>query len=228
MLSAIINAAYTYSGAECVILVAGETKNPVREIPRVIKKVWFRIFFFCKLYSQVLITPLIVLDILGVILVGMIIPSTDPLLGSASDASGSPYVIAFKNAGIPVLPHIINAVILVSAWSAGNSYAYASVRTLYSMALSGRFPQVFTKVNRFGLPWVAAALTLAVGALAYLSVSSGASEVFLWLSAITAQGALLNWGSICLSHIRFRAALKAQGMSPDELPYRSRWLPYGS
>lgn len=48
VLSAIINAAYTYSGAECVILVAGETKNPVREIPRVVKKVWFRIFFFCK------------------------------------------------------------------------------------------------------------------------------------------------------------------------------------
>lgn len=47
VLSAIINAAYTYSGAECVVLVAGETANPVREIPRVIKKVWFRILFFC-------------------------------------------------------------------------------------------------------------------------------------------------------------------------------------
>ncbi|CZT52502.1 related to general amino acid permease [Rhynchosporium secalis] len=213
VLSAIINAAYTYSGAECVILVAGETKNPVREIPRVVKKVWFRILFFY---------------ILGVILVGMLVSSADPLLGSADDASGSPYVIAFRNAGIPTLPHIINAVILVSAWSAGNSYAYASARTLYSMALSGRFPKIFTKVNRFGLPWVAAALTLAIGALAYLSISSGASKVFLWLSALTAQGALLNWGSICLSHLRFRAALRANGMEPDDLPYRSKWLPYGS
>lgn len=163
---------------------------------------------------------------MGVILVGMVVPSTDPGLGSSSDASGSPYVIAFQNAGIPVLPHVINGVILVSAWSAGNSYAYASARTLYSMALSGRFPKIFLSVNRFGLPWVAATLTLAVGALAYLSLSAGASKVFLWLSALTAQGALLNWGSICLSHIRFRAALKAQSMHPDELPYRSIWLPY--
>ena len=158
----------------------------------------------------------------------MVVPSTDPSLGASSDASSSPYVIAFQNAGIPVLPHIINAVILVSAWSAGNSYAYASVRTLYSMALSGRFPKAFAQVNFFGLPWTAAALTLAIGALAYLSVNSGASTVFSWLSALTAQGALLNWASICLSHIRFRAALKAQGMVPDDLPYRSIWLPYGA
>lgn len=156
----------------------------------------------------------------------MIVSSADEALGSADDASASPYVVAFQNAGIKVLPHIINGVILVSAWSAGNSYAYASVRTLYSMALSGRLPNIFTKVNRFGLPWVATVLTLAVGALAYLSVSSGASQVFLWLSALTAQGALLNWGSICLSHIRFRAALRSQGMVPDDLPYRSKWLPY--
>ena len=123
----------------------------------------------------------------------MIVPSTNEELGGEGNASGSPYVIAFKNAGIPALPHIINAVILVSAWSAGNAYAYVSVRTLYSMALSGRFPKIFTKVNWFGLPWVAAVLTLACGALAYLSVSAGASKVFIWLSALTAQGALLNW-----------------------------------
>lgn len=107
----------------------------------------------------------------------MIVSSADESLGSAGDASASPYVVAFENAGIKILPHIINGVILVSAWSAGNSYAYASVRTLYSMALSGRFPKIFTKINRLGLPWVATVLTLAVGALAYLSVSSGASQV---------------------------------------------------
>lgn len=128
-----------------MILVAGETLNPVREIPRVIQKVWYRIFGFY---------------LLGVLLVTMVVPSTNAALSGTSNAGASPYVIAFKNAGIPVLPHIVNGIILVSAWSAGNSYAYASVRTFYSMALSGRLPKLLLKVNWFGLPWVCAIISV--------------------------------------------------------------------
>lgn len=55
-------------------------------------------------------------------MVGMIVPSNDPdLLNSSGTAAQSPFVIAATRASIPVVPHIINAVVLTSAWSSGNS-----------------------------------------------------------------------------------------------------------
>lgn len=55
-------------------------------------------------------------------MVGMIVPSNDPeLLRSTGTAAQSPFVIAANNAGIKVVPSIINAIVLTSAWSAGNA-----------------------------------------------------------------------------------------------------------
>jgi amino acid transporter len=55
-------------------------------------------------------------------MVGMIVPSNDDnLLVSTGNAAESPFVIAATRAGIKIVPSIINAVVLTSAWSAGNS-----------------------------------------------------------------------------------------------------------
>ncbi|TIB71729.1 hypothetical protein E3Q23_03671 [Wallemia mellicola] len=81
------------------------------------------------------------------------ISCTDPRLSSdAGEASAGPFVIAMDNAGIKVLPHILNGVILVSAWSAGNSYLYSAIRTVHSMDLSRRMSAAFRKVNLWRLP----------------------------------------------------------------------------
>lgn len=45
--SAFINAAYSYVGIEVVALVAGESKNPTKHIPRAIRRIVWRILFFC-------------------------------------------------------------------------------------------------------------------------------------------------------------------------------------
>ena len=60
--------------------------------------------------------------VLSIFMVGLIVPSNDPdLLKSSGTAADSPFVIAAKRAGIKVVPSIINAVVLTSAWSSGNS-----------------------------------------------------------------------------------------------------------
>lgn len=52
----------------------------------------------------------------------LLVPSNDPLLlSSTGTAAQSPFVIAANRAGVQVAPDIINAVVLTSAWSAGNS-----------------------------------------------------------------------------------------------------------
>jgi yeast amino acid transporter len=46
----------------------------------------------------------------------------NPKLGAGS----SPFVVGIQNAGISTLPSIVNAIIIMSAWSSGNSFLYIS------------------------------------------------------------------------------------------------------
>lgn len=48
------------------------------------------------------------------------------------------------------------------------------------------------------------------------------------VDADTFRIALFTWGSICLAHIRFRAAWKYHGHTVDELPFKAIFGVYGS
>ena len=104
-----------------------------------------------------------------------VVPS---LLENAVTAAQSPYVIAMTRAGIKVLPHIVNACIFTSAFSAGNSFLYASSRVLYGLALRGQAPKVFAWCTKGGLPIVAVAATSCFAWLSFMNTSSGAVKVF--------------------------------------------------
>jgi amino acid transporter len=78
------------------------------------------------------------------------VASDDPhLLGAqanqAPGAARSPWVIGTTNAGIPVLPSIINVVIMTSAMSAANAFLYGGSRYLYALAQNGHAPKLFLK-----------------------------------------------------------------------------------
>jgi L-asparagine transporter-like permease len=73
--------------------------------------------------------------VFGVLAIGVLVPYDDislkeALEDGAKGAAGSPWVVAIQNAGIQVLPHIINAVILTSA------YAYSLPNRLYHILKS--------------------------------------------------------------------------------------------
>lgn len=60
--------------------------------------------------------------VVSIFVISLIVPSNDEELSNgAGDASASPFVIAARRSGITVIPSIINAGVLTSAWSAGNS-----------------------------------------------------------------------------------------------------------
>lgn len=72
-------------------------------------------------------------EVLSIFMVGLIVPSNDKdLLQSTGTAAQSPFVIAATRAGIKVVPSIINAVVLTSAWSSGNSGKSALSKDLSS------------------------------------------------------------------------------------------------
>ncbi|RAL59259.1 hypothetical protein DID88_006973 [Monilinia fructigena] len=174
--SAFINASWSYIGVETVVVAAAETINPHKSIPKAVKRVTYRILFFY---------------VLGTLLIGMIVSSSDPgLVSDTGNANSSPWVIAIKNSGISALPSIINACILTSAWSAGNSYCYVGARMIVAMAVDRQAPQVFAKCNRWGVPYWAVVVSFAFGPLAYLSLGSGGpAQAFQWLLNLSTDAA---------------------------------------
>ncbi|KGO48212.1 Amino acid/polyamine transporter I [Penicillium expansum] len=138
--------------------------------------------------------------------------------------SSSPFVIGIQNAGISVLDHIVNAAVLTSAWSAGNSFLYMSSCSLYSLAMSGNAPHVFKTCNRWGVPYWAVSASAYFSALAYLAVGNSSSLVFNWFVNFTNTSGFISWTCCSVVFFRFRKAVKAQGI---EQPYRSKLQPYG-
>ncbi|KAI8692480.1 AA-permease domain-containing protein [Fusarium sp. Ph1] len=210
-----VQATFSYGGSEMVVMAAGETENPRRNIPKAIRRVFWRIVLFY---------------ILSVFLVGLCVSSKDPSLlnainSSAPGAAQSPFVIAIRNGGIKTLPSIINAVILTSAWSSGNSLFYAGTRVLYAAALDGKAPAILA-YEKFGVPYLCVAVTSAFGLLVYLNVSNSGAEVFFWLSNLSGVGALIIWASVCYTYLRFYYCLKYNGIDRNTLPYKSPMQPF--
>ncbi|KAH8887784.1 hypothetical protein GQ53DRAFT_872516 [Thozetella sp. PMI_491] len=209
------NALYAYSGIENITLAAAETRSPRQAIPQAAKRIFWRILIFY---------------IVTIFMVGLVVPSdNERLLRSTGTASQSPFVIAADIAGIQVVPHIINAIVITSAWSSGNSSLLGGSRTLYGMARHGRAPRCFTRINRFGIPYVAVTFYAVFMGLGYMTLSSSAATVFEWLQDLVSISTLVNFIVILITYLRFYYACKTQGIDRQaELPWAAPFQPYMS
>lgn len=208
-------------GPEYISMIAAEAERPRVYIKNAFKTVYWRFAAFF---------------IGGALCVGIILPSNDPQLtafveGTASGAgtaSASPYVIAMTNLNIDVLPHIINALLLTSIFSAGNTYVFCATRNLYSMALEGQAPKFLTRCDSRGVPYYCLGITLLFSLLSFLQVSNSGSKVLDWLINLLSSGGLINFIIISITYIRFHNACKAQGIDRKTLPYCGWFQPYSA
>lgn len=212
-LAAFVNASFSYIGIETVVIAAAESIDPHYAIPRAANRVTYRIAFFY---------------VLGSFLIGLIVSSANPgLVSGSGNANSSPFVIAIQDAGISVLPSIVNACILVSAWSAGNSYCWVGSRMIVAMTTDRQLPQIFGRTTAKGVPYVAVIAAWLFGPLAYLSLGSGGpDQAFTWLLNLSTVAGLIAWGTLCVCYIRFYSAMKTQGVSRDSLPWKGPLQPY--
>lgn len=151
--------------------------------------------------------------------IGVTCDSNAPsLLRGEAGAGASPWVIAIKEAGIKGLDSIINAVIITSAWSSANLFLYKSSRSLYSLAVAGNAPQLFTRCSRWGAPYWAVLASCALGLLVYLNRGNDASQVFNWLINQTNTAGFTSWVCCGITYTRLRIACQAQAVT--SLPYR--------
>lgn len=169
-LQCLIQASFTIAGPDYVSMAAGETENPRVVLPKAFRAVFWRLTTFFML---------------GSLAVGILVPYNDPGLIAAyktgkPGAAASPYVAAMIRLRISVLPDIVNALVLTSALSAGNSYCYCASRCLYGLALEGKAPKFFTKCTKNGVPVYCVLATLLIALLAFLQVSNNAAVVLQW------------------------------------------------
>ena len=214
--SVFVTAAFAFAGTELVGLAAAETANPRKSLPTAVKQVFWRISLFY---------------IVSLTIVGLLVPFDDERLingSSSADAKASPFVISITNAGISGLPSVINAVILIAVLSVGNSSIYGSSRTLAALADQNQAPKILGYIDRKGRPIVAIGVASVLGFLAFFAGSSKQTDAFNWMLALSGLSSIFTWGSICLAHIRFRAAWKKQGHTLEELAFRSQPGVWGS
>lgn len=99
----LINAAFAYKDIQIVGMSGSESRNPRRSIPKATRRTFVRLGCFY---------------VLTIFVMSLVLPSNAPGLGhSDGTAASAPFVIAIKLAGIKVLPGIINAVVMSSAFS---------------------------------------------------------------------------------------------------------------
>ncbi|MEH7417498.1 amino acid permease [Neobacillus drentensis] len=206
-------AGFSFQGTELVGIAAGESEDPQKNVPKAIRQVFWRILLFY---------------IVAIAVIGLIIPYTSPnLLGGDVDTIAvSPFTLVFKQVGIAFAASVMNAVILTSVLSAGNSGLYASTRMLWSMAKDGQAPKFLQKLNTRGIPMNALVLTTIIGGFAFLTSIFG-DQVYTWLLNASGLTGFIAWLGIAVSHYRFRKAFTAQGRDLNELQFTAKWFPLG-
>ena len=96
--------------ASSATLIAAEVRHPRTYVKKAFYTIYFRFGFFF---------------ILGAI---------------GSSLPGSPFIIAMRNLGVSVLPHLMSGLLVMTILSAGNTYMYmyCATRSLYVRAVPGR------------------------------------------------------------------------------------------
>ncbi|KAH3679092.1 hypothetical protein WICMUC_001288 [Wickerhamomyces mucosus] len=202
---------YSYGGVQSIPSLAAEVKYPRRTIFRACKRIFYRVT---------------ILMIITVFSLTLIVSSKNKTIANGSgNASTSPFVVAIHTAGIKVLPDIINAAVLTSAFSVSNTALVGGSRTLFALAVKKQAPAIFLKTNKRGLPYWGMIFVAVFMPLAYMNVSTAAANVFGWFQSLTSANLLIGWIFISLNHIKMSRAMKVQGIPRERLPHTVWFAP---
>jgi len=179
--------AFAFTGFQNGLMLAGEVKNPQKNIPVAILGAVFVgfILYFMLQFSFIAAMPQKYL--------------TSGWHALSYPGDGGPLV------GLTLLlgPGVVATLLLFDAAFSpfGTTFVYtaATSRILYGMALNNHLPKIFLKVNRHKIPYITLYANLLVGCLAFLPFSGWQKLVaFLSSASILSYGI----GPICLLAMR--------------------------
>lgn len=192
-----------------------------------------------KSLSYQIIGRMLVFYVLPFLLIGFLVPYTNPYLMGAVDEEGfpmqaypkSPFALVFELHGIKVLPVFVDVVIILSLLSVSLSSIEASVVLLKTMGNNmylGNF--LSNKLGKEGLNnnlW-GNTIAFGFGIMAYLIYLPNYSMIFMYMVSIGGLSTIILWTSVCVSHIVFRRYLQRNKIMPSQLSYKSPGGVYGS
>jgi amino acid transporter len=191
---------FSYLGFEQADQLAGEIKNPQRNLPRAV-------IIACCLGTAIYI-------LCAVVLMGAVPPSelTHGFVGlsSTNPITIYPFAAVAGLAGLGFWATILHIDAFVSPFGTGMIYQTATSRVGYGLARNRYFPQIFQWTDRNGVPWFSLIMAFAFGLVFLLPFPSWKSLVGLVTSA-----SVLMYAGAPLSLSAFRSRL------PDaSRPYR--------
>jgi amino acid transporter len=177
---------FAYSGFEQCDQLAGEIKNPGRNLPRAI------------IISVLLGT--VIYTLLQVVFIGALPPDqvthglqhiTNPLILSG------PFAAVAALSGLAWLGHLLRIDAFVSPSGTGLIYTTGTSRISYGLARNRYAPQAFGKVSKNGIPWVGLIFAFLFGLLFLLPFPSWRSIVgiIVGASVLMYAGAPLSVGA---------------------------------
>jgi GABA permease len=179
----VVTVIFSMVGAEVATIAAAESENPERAVAKAANSVITRICLFF---------------VGSVFLLAVILP------WNSQDLSGSPFVAAFTEMGIPYADDIMNAVVLTAVLSCLNSGLYTSSRMLFVLAARREAPAQLVKVNGRGVPMVAILASSVIGFLCVIAAAIDEDGVFLFLLNSSGAIILFVYLLISISQIRLR------------------------
>jgi amino acid transporter len=178
---------FAYLGFEQADQLAGEVKNPQRNLPRAI------------ILAVLIGTAIYVL--LQIVYIGALQPSA-LLHGWAATANdkgliSGPFAFVAGAASLGVLATILRIDAFISPFGTGLIYQTSTSRIGYGLARNRYYPQIFAKVDSRGIPWFSLIFAFLAGLLFLLPFPSWKSLVGLVTSAsvLMYAGAPLSLGA---------------------------------
>ena len=179
---------FAYLGFEQADQLAGEIRNPQRNLPRAI------------IIAVLLCTVIYVL--LQVVFIGALQPSALhhgwPGLATNTGLIDGPLAFITAGVGLAWWANILRVDAFISPAGTGMIYQTSTSRVGYGLARNRYYPQIFAMVDRNGVPWVSLILAFVFGLLFLLPFPSWSSLVGLVTSAsvLMYAGAPLSLGAL--------------------------------
>ncbi len=195
---------FSFGGLELVGITAAEADNPEVSIPKATNQVIYRILIFYVGSLAVLLSLM-------------------PWTRVGPDTS--PFVLIFHELGDALVANALNVVILTAALSVYNSCVYCNSRMLFGLAQQGNAPKSLLKVDKRGVPVASILVSATTTALCVLINYLMPGEAFGLLMALVVSALVINWAMISLAHIKFRQAMRREGV---DTKFKALLYPFGN
>jgi amino acid transporter len=162
---------FAMQGFEQAIQLAGEAKNPGRDLPRAI--------------MTAAAIGMVIYILLEITFIGSLNPANlvDGWKNPVGEGDFGPYATLAVAAGAGWLAALLYSDAVISPAGTGLIYLGTTSRLSYALGRQNAVPSQVTKVSRTGVPWVSIGIAFVIGELAFLPFPSWQSLVSIVTSA---------------------------------------------